>query len=489
MREIYEYPFSVLDPVEAEHVDPPAVAVFESPLSRGAGGAPRAALASAWDTSPDGLAWRLRLRPDLRFHSGDPCDAGAVVAALERCRWGAGWTRQLWYWDPVDEVRAVGDATVEITLKHPCSRLPVLLWGTHTAIVNPARRWRDGTPYQPGLADGTGPYRVVRADEAMVVAERVRRDAHDPRIEWLAVPDRADRRAALRRVDVDVIRDVSPTWFEDPELAADWRCVEHVENSQYYLALNFDDPRGFGDRSLRQAIEAYVDRDRLVAEAFEGRGDARRSPVPLADDLADTYDAGAHRAMTIDEAQLVFARLGWTRNERGLLRRDDQTMVLDCVAQDTGQGRRVANALATQLRAAGIELQMRYVDVFEPFYRACATRPAAFLSKWLWPDAIEAVLGFSRSDCAADSGGNWQHARVPELDAAYDAFRAARDLATVRVRAGLVQQVFMAQLPYLPLCSPTYAVAVRHGVQGYDTGSHTLYPPYGQISTHGAVRR
>jgi hypothetical protein len=40
MREVFEYAFSNLDPVDSEHVDPPAVAVFEPLLQRGPGGAP-----------------------------------------------------------------------------------------------------------------------------------------------------------------------------------------------------------------------------------------------------------------------------------------------------------------------------------------------------------------------------------------------------------------------------------------------------------------
>ena len=100
--------------------------------------------AESWTVSDDGLTWRLRVRPGARFHSGDPCDAEAVGRALQKCRWSEDWSRQLWYWDPVDEVRPTGDEVV-ITLRHPCVRLPSLLWGMQflpAASTSPSLRTR-----------------------------------------------------------------------------------------------------------------------------------------------------------------------------------------------------------------------------------------------------------------------------------------------------------------------------------------------------------
>jgi ABC-type transport system substrate-binding protein len=481
MRELFEYPFSNLDPVDSEHVDPPAVAVFEPLLQRGVGGTPEPGLAAGWTVSDDGLTWRLRVRPGARFHSGDPCDAEAVGRALQKCRWSEDWSRQLWYWDPVDEVRPTGDEVV-ITLRHPCVRLPSLLWGMHTAIFNVDRRWRYGRPFAPGSVDGTGPYRVDDANEERITAVRTVAGStgHSGEVEWLAVPDRRARQSALENGAADIIRDVDPEWVEGP-LAKDWRYLDHPENSQYYLALDFGDPRGFADLDFRRAVEALVDREAIVAEAFGGRGDARRSPVPLADDLADTHDPAGDTRLTEDQADATLRRLGWERRTDGVRVRGAETLTIECVAPDTDQARRVAGVVRRQLRAGGVELDLRFVRVFDAFYRACAERPAAFINKWLWPDAIEAIVGFSRSDCAADSGANWQSARVPEVDDAYDRFLQSSTAAEVHLRAGDVQRAFMAGLPYIPLCSPSFGYAVRRTVRGYHPEPHTLYPSYATL--------
>ncbi len=275
-------------------------------------------MAASWSTSEDGLKWRLQLREGARFHSGAPCDAAAVVAALERCRWGDGLQRQLWYWDPVDRVAAIDERTIEVTLLYPYLRLPTLLWGTHTAICNERMRAEIGEDYGVSVADGTGPYQLVSFSPDLVVARRaITAGAASPgssmapeEIRWAAAPSEAQRRTALERDDVAVVRAVDRAWL-GPEPG--WRFLEQPEISQFYLALNFDSPLGFDQLGLRQAIEAFVDRPRLVAAAFYGHGDARRSPVPAGHPHAAAFDAAGAPRMSTEEAAAVLDRLGWER--------------------------------------------------------------------------------------------------------------------------------------------------------------------------------
>src|SRR5690606_37889164 len=111
----------------------------------------------------------FRLRDGLRFHSGAACDARAVAAALERCRWGDARTKQIQYWDPVATVAAEDERTVLIRAHYPTTRVMPLLWGTHTTIFNPATRERLGEAYGCEAADGTGPYRLAEWSPDRVV--------------------------------------------------------------------------------------------------------------------------------------------------------------------------------------------------------------------------------------------------------------------------------------------------------------------------------
>ena len=88
LREAFDYRFSRLDPTGA-HIDPPSVALYEPLMAKGADWQAHGLLASHWTTSADELEWRIELRPELRFHSGAPCDAQAVLRAFEFLRYGA----------------------------------------------------------------------------------------------------------------------------------------------------------------------------------------------------------------------------------------------------------------------------------------------------------------------------------------------------------------------------------------------------------------
>ena len=486
MQEFFEYRFTKLDPIGGDHIDPPSVAVYETLLKKGANEQPEPGLASSWSVSDDDLKWRLKLREGARFHSGDLCDAAAVVAALERCRWGDGLSRQLWYWDPVDRVSAVDEGTVEVTLHYPYSRLPTLLWGTHTAICNVARRAELGADYGVSLADGTGPYALVSYSPDLVVARRATTRGAAPvssssapeEIRWVSAPEEAGRRAALGREDAAVVRAVEPDWLAQ---GASWRYLEQPEISQFYLALSFDSPLGFSDKQMRRAIEAFIDREGLVSTGLGGRGDGRRSPVPGGHPHAAAFDAAGAPRMSRSEAAQTLDSLGWERSGDGTRTRNGTELAFECLTQDTEVFRRIAGEVTRQLASVGIAVRFGFEEPFEPFYRACEAHPEAILSKWLWPDAIEAVMGFSQSSCAADSGGNWQGAQLPRVDEAFGEFLRAGSEAELQSASRKVQEVFMSELPYIPLCAPMETYAVAPGVEGFAPLEGTLYPYYDSI--------
>ena len=86
LREAFDYALSPVTPT-GPHIDPCHVAVYETLVVKGPDGASLPGLAESWRVSDDGLEWRFRLRPGARFHSGEPCDAAAVLDALMHLRY------------------------------------------------------------------------------------------------------------------------------------------------------------------------------------------------------------------------------------------------------------------------------------------------------------------------------------------------------------------------------------------------------------------
>lgn len=487
LREAFDYEFSRLDPL-GDHIDPPSVAVYETLLVKGPDWAGQPLLAESWETSPDRLEWRIRLRAGLRFHSGDRCDARAVRAALENLRWSAQPGRQLWYWDPVDTVTAVDDRTLLFRLRHPYSRLPALLWGTHTAVYNEARRAQDDAGSGRTFADGTGPFRLRSWSPERVVAEAWPGYPGAPAsflqpgarslasIEWVAILDEQARLTALERGEVDCLH--GPPLREVARLREDPRFVvfEQPQASSMYLSLDWRrGDLGFDDLRVRRAISLALDRGALVAGPLSGRGLPAFGPVPPGDEFfAPAVEAsGRHDP---EGAARLLEDAGWTVRDDGVRGRGDARLACECVIQDDPIFRRVAALVVEQLARIGVRLELRPAPPFAPFYGAAAAGPPAVISKWLWQDPMDAIIGFTGTSNAPFP--NWQHSTVPELDAAYDAWLRADSHPELSAAAAHAQAVFAETLPYVPLLVPNDVWVAARAVRGWTPFAANLYPFY-----------
>lgn len=450
LREAFDYRFSRLDPT-GDHIDPPSVAVYETLVAKGPDFRPRPLLAESWTVSDDGLEWRFRLRPGVRFHNGRRCDAAAVIRALELLRFESVPDRQLWYWDPVDTVSALDDETLSFRLRHPYSRLPSLLWGTHSGVFD-----------VDGDCDGTGPFRVAEWSPERVVCERVDGRARLERIEWVSILDEAERLAALERGEVDVLH--GPPLAEVGRVRAEGRLVVHEQPqaSNMYLALDWR--QGFADPDVRRSISLALDREALVRKALAGHGSPAFGPVPPGD---EHYHVSVDAAGAQDPARARELLAG-------------RRIACECVVQDDPVFRRVAELVVEQLARVGVELEPRYVEPFADFYGAVAAGPPSSISKWLWQDAVDALIGFASSSTRPFP--NWQHASVPALDEAFERWLRAGPDAELAAAAAEVQRVFARELPYVPLLVPNDVWMWSPAVRGFAPTTADLYPRYDAVT-------
>jgi ABC-type transport system substrate-binding protein len=478
IREAYDYEFSRLDPSGA-HIDTAHVAIYENVMVKGPDWQAHPMLADSWTVSEDGLEWTVRLRPGVRFHSGAACDAKAIVAAFEFLRWNLSETGQLWYWDPVDTVRADSAHTLVFRLHHPYSRLPSLLWGTHTSLFNEALRTQRADEFGFTIADGTGPFRLVEWSRDRIRAERWndyyglhvpfienRGVAPADGIEWLSIRDERQRLDALIRGDVDCLH--GPPLDAVDSLRADPRftLIEYPQPSSVYLALNWTHTQfGFDDRRLRQAVSLGIDRAGLVRSALFGRGQPTLGPVPPGDEYYDP----ARAARLLDEA-------GWHLDPDGLRQRDNVVLSFECVCQDDDVQRRIATGVCEQLAKLGIRLEPRFARPFEQFYDAVAAGPASFINKWLWQDPLDAIIGFSAT--RGQPFPNWQHASIPALDEAFKDWLRAGPPEALKAAASKIQHIAAEQLPYIPLLTPNDVWVHSNKLHGWRPFAANLYPFY-----------
>jgi ABC-type transport system substrate-binding protein len=487
LREAFDYEFSRLDPTGA-HIDPPSVAIYETLLAKGPKWGATPMLAESWEVAPDGLEWRMKLRPGLRFHSGAVCDATAVLRALESLRWEAP-DRQLWYWDPVDRVSAPSPDALVFRLHHPYARLPALLWGTHTAIHNEALRASDPAAFGTEIVDGTGPFRLTSWSPERVVAARFEEYPGTPAsfvsnrgpapldgIEWISITDERDRLGALEIGEVDCLH--GPPLDEVERLRADPRfeVVEHGQPSNVYLALDWRRTElGFDDLRVRRAVSLALDRPAMVTRILAGHGRPTLGPLPPGDEF---YDAEIDGVTTPDPAAAagLLEAAAWQLGPDGVRTRAGQRLEFECVCQDDQVQGRIASAVAEQLAGIGVRLDLRPAKPFAPFYEACAKGPPASISKWLWQDPVDALIGFSAT--GGEPFPNWQFSSVPALDRAFEDWLRAGTPTDLRSAASRVQRIFADELPFIPVLTPSDVWVRSAAVRGYEPFAANLYPFY-----------
>lgn len=248
-----------------------ATLVYDPLAAVGHDGAIRPDLAAGFDHDPDLRTWRIRLRPDVRFRDGTPCDAAAVAANLEDRRLGRRTAAAL---EGVVAVRVLDPLTVEVATATPWARFPAALTGPAGLVAAPSTLTPEARTAGT-FPVGTGRYqRQPTARPEVIALQRTgagwRRDARGAplpgpdRIELHTVPETSNRALALNRGDVDVV--VAPGAREIWRRAADldlggWRS----EHGAQVSAVAFDLAGGpFTDPRLREAAELAIDRTTLV---------------------------------------------------------------------------------------------------------------------------------------------------------------------------------------------------------------------------------
>jgi len=223
-------------------------------------------IADSWSLSDDGMQLTLEIADGRTFHDGTPIDAEAVVANLERARSeDSVVASQLAL---VESIRAVDEATVELSLTEPGGALPGVLADQPGMMVSPAS-FEGGT--MPELPAGSGPFRAVSFSEAEVRYDRWEEYVHADQIRLAGIDiviqrDDTARLASVRSGETDA------THIRTNQLAeaeAGGLSVDRAQRTQFYgLHITSDRPE-FADAEVRRALMHAIDRESIDVNLYD----------------------------------------------------------------------------------------------------------------------------------------------------------------------------------------------------------------------------
>jgi peptide/nickel transport system substrate-binding protein len=236
-------------------------------------------LALSHETSQDGKTVTIKLRPNVKFHDGEPFDAEAVKFTLDRHMNMQGSFRKAEL-SQIDAVEVVDPLTVRLLLKAPFSPLIAQLTDRAGMMVSPKAVKEAGDKFvaKPICA---GPFKFTeRVVQQRIVLDRFadywdKDRIHVDRVTYVSMPDSTVRLANLRSGALDLIERVLAT--DIAAVRGDSKLKLVVGPSLMYTGLTINlantdqakNPLG-QNAKVRQALELSIDRDALNKVVFNG---------------------------------------------------------------------------------------------------------------------------------------------------------------------------------------------------------------------------
>ncbi|MGC2857257.1 ABC transporter substrate-binding protein [Novispirillum sp. DQ9] len=419
-------------------------------------------LATAWRLV-DATTWEFALRPGVTFHDGSPFTAEDVIASWRRAVRMTGHSSISFLARVIAGMEATGPLTLRVTTREPTPLLPNTV--NQIVIIPRHLEYAASADFESGAAMiGTGAFRFVGWDKGKSV-----RLAGNPTwwggtvawktVELRAIPDDAERIAALHDRRVDVIDTVPPADVARLEAGGVVRVARTPTSRIIYLGFDVGPgvPPGtaasdgsalaanpFRDLRVRQAVARAVNRAAIVRDSMEGQAmEAAQVVLPglfgAAPDLPPApFDP--------DGARALLAQAGYPGGFR---------TTLNCTRQRYVNDEQVCNAIALMLTGVGIQTDVRTFPAGEFFDRAAKGEFALRLAGWGTGTGeasytLRGLLG-TRDAKVGTGVSNYGHYSNPALDAQVEAAVATFDDGDREARLAAASRVAAADLGVVPL--------------------------------------
>lgn len=426
-------------------------------------------LATAWDSSADGLHWRFVLRPTARFHDGSPVTAGHVAQMLRRAAARPG----LLGTAPIQGFSAEA-GTVLLQLKAPFAALPALLSHSSALVLAPSSFDAQGNVAR---IVGSGPFRMtaLEAPQRFEVAAFEGFDGRQPQIRRASYlsASRAETRALMAEAgQAEVAFGLDPASLE--RLRKGRRVhIEAVTIPRTMILKVNAGHRWLADPRARQALSLALNRGGIARALLRDPGLAATQLFPPS--LAGWHQPALQPLRTdTAAARALWAEMGWQRGSDGILQRGGERLSLSLrTFPDRPELPLVVAAVQEQLRQTGVEVKVAIGNSGDiPLRHRDGSLELALAARQygLVPDPIGTLLqdfGPNRGSTGGDWGAmNWHSSTMQQALAALATLAPTAALAHRDALRAQVAQVLQAELPVIPVAWYRQTAAVSPRVQG-----------------------
>ncbi|QDM19064.1 ABC transporter substrate-binding protein [Tardiphaga sp. vice352] len=345
----------------------PSTQIFASPLRYDENWNPKPYLAESWEVAPDGMSVTLKLVKNAVFHDGKPVTSEDVAFSIMTIKANHPFQTML---AAVDKVETPDPFTAIIKLLHPH---PALLLAMSPALmpILPKHIYGDGQEIKAHPANlkpvGSGPYRLTDYKQG----EYYTLEKFDkffipgrPKLDKIVVKIVSDSNAAMvsiERGDVNALPFV--VGVRDIERLEKMPGVT-ITNKGFtgvgpinWLAFNTK-KKPLDDVRVRQAIAFAANRDFITSKLMAGKAAAATGPIAPGSPLDEP---------NVEKYKLDLAKSGELLDAAGYPKKPDgsrMSLTIDYIPGADEQQRNVAEYLRSQLKRAGINLEVRAAPDF-----------------------------------------------------------------------------------------------------------------------------
>ncbi len=444
---------------------------------------PRPQLATAWDTSADGLTLSFTLRPGVTWHDGQPFTSADVAWSLLNA-WKPLHGRGRATWANVTAVDTPDPLRLVIHLSKPSPAIMNALASAESQIL-PRHRYDGTDPLTNPLNNapiGTGPFRFKewkRGTSITIERNPTYWDTGKPALDTIIfriIPDGAARATALETGEVQLAGDNPVPLSEIGRLSAlpNLR-VEHrgfnSANNVLFAEFNLRRP-ALADPRVRRAIGMACNRDLIARSIWFGQGRTATGPVSRAMAAFYTPDVPA-LPFDVPAANRLLDEAGMPRGAGGVRFH----MTIDWAPYgETVQ--RTADYLRQALRAVGIDGEIRSMDFagwirrvytdndfdMSLFYASGTADPTMGLQRFWWSKSIQKGAPFTNGSGYAN----------PAMDDILESAATEPDAARRIALFHRFQVLAMQDLNILPLIELDGIAFADRRVQDHTLGAYGL---------------
>ncbi len=440
-------------------------------------------LALGWEIDPSGITYTFHLNPRALWHDGVALSADDVLFTI-------GLLQDPDYPGPPDigalwrsvQVERVDDLTVRFILQEPYAPfidyttiglLPQHLWDGLRAADLPTLAFEH-------LPVGSGPFRITEIEvgdgqvNAVMLKRFPRYYGPKPYLENVTLRFYPTQQAAFDAYESGASEGVAavpvsllPKVWEDERL--NLYSAPYAEMGMIYLNEILTQTLPFDRMEVRRALLYAIDRQTIINEAMGGQALVPRTPF-IPGTWAYNVEGVRQYAYDPQQAEAMLTIAGWTRTALTETVHDAEGRPLSftLMTVDSEPDRSIAEAVAKRWQAIGISVT---VDAVPPLALGGALEgrsyEAALVRVALPGDPDPYPLWHETQALSGQNYTGFRHRRISEV---IEEARRTIDRARRRELYHEFQQLFMDEVPALPLFVPIYNYAVDQRVHNVQIG-------------------